>query len=137
MFKKIIWLLLMLFAVLEAAGGDLQEKLAKLQTLPKSERFMLMNQIKKELAQMNAQQRRQALQKLRASMHKGRGRHQGQGLHKHQGIHRQEGRQEPLHRNFEHQPQQREPIHQNVQGSRPQGEQRPQNSGMNNQHGKR
>ena len=96
-----------------AAQNDLQEKLAKLQTLPKSERFILMNEIKKELARMNAEQRQSALKKLRASMHKQRSSgYKGQnGQGKHEGLHLQTGLGTQQHQNIQHQPIQRDQSH--------------------------
>ncbi len=51
------------------ANSSLESKIAKLQTVPKSQRYKLMNQIKKELATMNKKQRTKVLNKLKASIH--------------------------------------------------------------------
>ena len=77
--KRLLTLLLAASMLLGAGESDLSSKIARLQNAPKSERFKLMNQIKRELARMNARQRSKALRKLRASMHGGdqAGRHNG------------------------------------------------------------
>ena len=77
--KRLLTLLLVLPMLLAAAQSDLASKISRLQNVPKSERFKLMNQIKRELARMNAEQRSKAMRKLRASMHGGdkAGQHKG------------------------------------------------------------
>ena len=54
---------------LAIADNSLESKIAKLQTAPKEQKYKLMNQIKRELAKMNATQRSRALNKLKATIH--------------------------------------------------------------------
>lgn len=78
--KKILALVALFSLLLWAEGDhDLQSKIARMQQLPKSERYQLMNEIKRELAKLNARQRSIALGKLRASMHGG-GAQRGEGM---------------------------------------------------------
>ncbi len=69
---KCRWLSLFLFVpmLLASAPSDLASKISSLKDAPKSQRFRLMNEIKRDMAQMNAKQRAQALQKLHATMSK-------------------------------------------------------------------
>ncbi len=101
-------LLLLLFMALFAwaGGSDLSSKIVRLQQLPKSERYKLMNEIKWDLARMNEAQRQKALGKLRASMHagsdgKGKGMHHRYGKHDGSGMHGRAGKGmgDMLHRN--------------------------------------
>jgi len=81
--RKKIWLLSFVVPLLLYGGGsDLQSRIEKLQSAPKAERFKLMNEIKRELAQMNAEQRKIALRKLMRvkGMHH-EGNSKGQGMH--------------------------------------------------------
>ncbi len=89
---KKFYISLLIFSSLWAGQSDLQSKIAKLQTLPKTQRFKLVNEIKRQLAQMNESQRKEALGKLRASMHggKGRGKKIGKGMHRGEGMKKQE-----------------------------------------------
>jgi len=91
------WIILMLVTstYLWADAYSLQAKIAKLQTLPKSERFMLMNEIKRDLARMNESQRREALGKLRASMHR-KGQRYGLGKSGHKSMGKGHGNHQPL-----------------------------------------
>ena len=68
MIKRLI-LTLAIFISFAIANNSLESKIAKLQTVPKEQRYKLMNQIKRELAKMNATQRRKALNKLKTTMH--------------------------------------------------------------------
>ena len=68
MIKKLI-LILTIFISFAIADNSLESKIAKLQTVPKEQRYKLMNQIKRELAKMNATQRSRALHKLKATIH--------------------------------------------------------------------
>ena len=100
-------LLLLLFMALFAwaGGSDLSSKIARLQQLPKSERYKLMNEIKRDLARMNEVQRQKALGKLRASMHgKDKGMPHRNGDHTSSGMHRREGNGmgERMHQNMQH-----------------------------------
>ncbi len=70
MIKSSIVLLLFVPILLIATPNDLASKIANLQNAPKSQRFKLMNEIKREMAQMNANQRNKTLEKLHASKHK-------------------------------------------------------------------
>ena len=68
MIKRLI-LTLSIFISFAIANSSLESKIAKLQTAPKEQRYKLMNQIKRELAKMNATQRNRALNQLKATMH--------------------------------------------------------------------
>ncbi len=93
--KILLTLLLAMPMLLAAAQSDLASKIARLQNAPKSERFKLMNEIKRELAHMNAEQRSKALHKLRVSMHGGT---KGDGIQKRAGkdMHDTTGRGEEM-----------------------------------------
>jgi len=67
MVKRLL-LFITIFISFIFANSSLESKIAKLQTAPKSQRYKLMNEIKRELAKMNTKQRAKALSKLRASM---------------------------------------------------------------------
>ncbi len=90
MLQKICLLILFGVTFLSGAQSDLQRKIEQLQQVPKAQRFKLMNEIKRELAKMNVQQRKAALGKLRASMSHGSG--HANGMHRKggmgQGMHR-------------------------------------------------
>lgn len=77
MIKKLL-VVLTLFSSFLFANGSLEAKISKLQTVPKSQRYKLMNEIKRELAKMNTKQRAKALNQLRASMHSSKP-HMGSG----------------------------------------------------------
>ncbi len=66
------WFVILLFIpiLLIASQSELSLKISKLQHVKKSERYKLMNEIKRELAHLNTHQRTQALRKLHATMHK-------------------------------------------------------------------
>lgn len=68
MLIKIALYMMLGWGMLHAGQEDLQSKIARLQHAPKTERFKLMNEIKRELARLNAEQRNKALSKLRGSM---------------------------------------------------------------------
>ena len=68
MIKRLI-LILTLFVSFSMASNSLESKIAKLQMVPKAQRYKLMNQIKRELANMNASQRSRAINKLKATIH--------------------------------------------------------------------
>jgi hypothetical protein len=99
MFKKSVSVLL-LFSLSAFAQESLQSKMQRLQTVSKSERFQLMNEIKRELVTLHGDQRREALGRLRKHLghgHKngkhdrtGKGRHKGQGLGKHKNQNQQQ-----------------------------------------------
>ena len=67
MIKRLI-LTLTIFISFAIANNSLESKIAKLQTVPKEQRYKLMNQIKLELAKMNALQRKKALTKLKKNI---------------------------------------------------------------------
>jgi len=67
MIKRLI-LTLTMFISFAIANNSLESKIAKLQTVPKEQRYKLMNQIKLELAKMNALQRKKALTKLKKNI---------------------------------------------------------------------
>lgn len=96
MFKKIV-LILLLICVNIFAQDDLQAKIAKLQTLPKLERFKLMNEIKRDLVKLNSQQRATAIGRLRASM-RGKNSKMMQNENKN-GLHRQMRKMQHLNEN--------------------------------------
>ncbi len=81
MVKCIVVALFVLLSAVAAAEGTLQEKIARLQEAPAEQRYRLMNEIKRELAQMNARQRSEALRKLRSAMH-AKGNTEGKGGHR-------------------------------------------------------
>ena len=68
MIKKLL-LSFTIFISFAFANNSLESQIAKLQTVPKTQRYKLMNQIKRELAKMNATQRANALNKLKATIH--------------------------------------------------------------------
>ena len=72
MIKKLI-VLLTIFISFATASNSLESKIVKLQTVPKEQRYKLMNQIKRELAKMNATQRSRALKRLKESIHNSNG----------------------------------------------------------------
>ncbi len=71
MLRKVIFISFIVCMSLQGADDTLSSKIAKLQTMPKSERYKLMNEIKRELAKLNSEQRSVALGKLRRSLNKG------------------------------------------------------------------
>ncbi len=102
--KRVLFFLLAMPMLLTAAQSDLASKIARLQNAPKSERFKLMNEIKRELARMNAEQRNKALRKLRASMHggtKGDGHRKGMGKSMHHISERGEKMRQKMHQHQE------------------------------------
>ena len=102
--KRVLVFLLVMPLLLTAAQSDLASKIARLQNAPKSERFKLMNEIKRELARMNAEQRNKALRKLRASMHggtKGTGHQKGMGKSMHHVSERGEEMRQKMHQHQE------------------------------------
>ena len=68
MFKKLIFISFVVCLTLQSAQDSLSLKIQKLQSVPKNERFKLMNEIKRELAKLNFEQRSTALGKLRMSL---------------------------------------------------------------------
>ena len=72
MIKKLI-VILTIFTSFAIANNSLESKIVKLQTVPKDQRYKLMNQIKRELAKMNATQRAKALNRLKESIHSSNG----------------------------------------------------------------
>ena len=48
-------------------AGDLEKKIQMLQTVPKEQRYILINQIKRELANLNQTQRAMMIQRIRNS----------------------------------------------------------------------
>ncbi len=50
------------------AQSDIASKIRKLQTLPQSERYKMINEIKRDLAKLNTQQRAQMIRKLRETI---------------------------------------------------------------------
>jgi hypothetical protein len=109
MLQKYILLFFLILSVLVGGENDIQSQIAKLQTLPKNERFKLMNEIKRQLAKMNAQQRKQAIGKLRASM---QGRYNGKnmqhryGMHQEENQHQKNGLGEHIRQNMQNNPSQ-------------------------------
>ncbi len=102
--KRVLIFLMVMPILLVAAQSDLASKIARLQNAPKSERFKLMNEIKRELARMNAEQRNKALHKLRASMHggaKGEGHQKGMGKSMHHVGERVEEMRQKMHQHQE------------------------------------
>ena len=65
--KKILILLLLVISLLDAKNS-LAEKISKLQSVPKSQRYKLVNEIKKELATLNRKQRIKAIKKMRIAL---------------------------------------------------------------------
>ncbi len=121
--KRLLTLLLMVPILLAAAQSDLASKIARLQDAPKSERFKLMNQIKRELARMNSEQRSKTMRKLRASMHGGdkTGQHNG----KHGQAHRSGMMHGREHNGILPQRQEMMPHHQTPSPARGGNEHRP------------
>jgi len=102
--RVLIFLVVAMPMLLAAAQNDLASKIARLQNAPKSQRFKLMNEIKRELARMNAEQRNKALRKLRASMHrgtKGDGHQKGMGKSMHHISERGEEIRQKMHQHQE------------------------------------
>jgi hypothetical protein len=97
MVKKWVILLFALSMCIRADETTLQAKIAQLQRAPETERFKLMNEIKRELARMNESQRKEALGKLRASMH-GNGNRAGHGKGMHRGMQGGEGMRNMMHK---------------------------------------
>ncbi len=123
MFKKIVLILSLIYANV-FAQDDLQTKIAKLQTLPKSERFKLMNEIKRDLVKLNSQQRAVALGKLRASM---RGKN-SQNMQNQNGLRRQIGKMQHLNENLQNNQEMRYKNQGGKNGNNPnQKPQHPQN----------
>ena len=96
MLTKIVLCILLGWGTVQAAQSDLQSKIARLQSVPKAERFKLMNEIKRELARMNAAQRNRTLGKLRASMHAQEKQH-GMKEGMHEGMHGTQKMGEGMH----------------------------------------
>ena len=61
--KKILILLSVVIGLLDARNS-LAEKISKLQSVPKSQRYKLVNEIKKELVTLNRKQRIRAIKKM-------------------------------------------------------------------------
>ena len=123
MFKKIVLILLLIY-VNVFAQDDLQAKIAKLQTLPKAERFKLMNEIKRDLVKLNSQQRAAALGKLRASM---RGKN-SQNMQNQNGLRKQMGKMQHLNENIQNNQKMRHQNQGGKNGNKPnQKPQQPQN----------
>ncbi len=77
MIKRVI-LILTIFISFVMADNSLELKIAQLQTAPKDKKYIIMNQIKRELANMNVEQRSRALNQLKATIHTAEN-----GMHKH------------------------------------------------------
>jgi hypothetical protein len=91
MLKKIQLILLIILVLLlgwssglsAAQTETISQKIQQLKTVPKAQRYKLINQIKREMIKLNAAQRSAALGELRAGMHgkgKGKGKMQQQHL---------------------------------------------------------
>ncbi len=84
MVKKIIFIIT--FFISFVYSGNIEQKISMLHSLPKDKKYILMNEIKRELAKMNAAQRAKALEKLRASMHSSK----NKKMHKNRDSHKEE-----------------------------------------------
>lgn len=100
MIKRLI-LILTLFISFSIASNSLESKIAKLQMVPKAQRYKLMNQIKRELAKMNASQRNRAINKLKATIHNtnsGNMHGKAKGGHINSGSHMQDKKEHFINR---------------------------------------
>ncbi len=70
MFKKatIYILPFLMLGLLNAKTLTLEEKIAKLSTVPKEQRYILINSIKRDLIRLNQAERLKAINKLRAKL---------------------------------------------------------------------
>lgn len=84
MVKKIIFIATIFISFVYS--GNIEQKISMLHAVPKDKRYILMNEIKMELAKMNAAQRAKALEKLRASMHSSK----NKKMHKNRNSHKEE-----------------------------------------------
>jgi hypothetical protein len=71
------------FFIVSLGASSLEDKIKQLQYIEPQKRYLLMNEIKQELIQLNSAQREMALKKLKQAMFKNKYKHQRNRYQKH------------------------------------------------------